>query len=269
MKFLRANPNLLLKLIPTTLAVDEQGIEKMERQKVKMNQDLIGVQKNLKIKSSKGKRKTSKSNFYSKIIERKIEKPGLNTVNKSQVLAFSSNPGNTKKATVIDDTFYSDNKSMINRSNANISMFGTKEGIFNNKKRKSNYRKLAEQLPGVNLPQNLFGGNALSKADSVYSSNNVPNIKDFNGKKVRPLSMKQPRRLRHKIDEKYSKMSDISRGGEEAMPTIWNSKNPNSFVQVPFKNIAMGMDTSFASTNLMKSPDFRSQNLEQINENLK
>jgi len=245
MKFLRANPNLLLKLIPTTLAVDEQGIEKMERQKVKMNQDLIGVQKNLKIKSSKGKRKTSKSNFYSKIIERKIEKPGLNTVNKSQVLAFSSNPGNTKKATVMDETFYSDNKSMINRSNANIS------------------------LPGVNLPQNLFGGNALSKADSVYSSNNVPNIKDFNGKKVRPLSMKQPRRLRHKIDEKYSKMSDISRGGEEAMPTIWNSKNPNSFVQVPFKNIAMGMDTSFVSTNLMKSPDFRSQNLEQINENLK
>lgn len=167
---------------------------------------------------------------------------------------------NTRKATVIDETFYSDNKSMINRSNVNISMFNGKEGGFNTKKRKSNYHKLAEQFPGVNVPQNYIENNALSKADSIYSSNNVPNIKGYEGKKMRPMSMKQPRRLRNKIDEKYKKNPDISKVNEKANPTMWNIKNTNSFVQVPFQNVAMGMDTSFVSTNFIKSPEFQSQN---------
>lgn len=61
MKFLRTNPNLLLKLVPTTLAVDEQGVEKIQRQNFKLNKDLVGFEKHLKIKSSKGKRKITRS----------------------------------------------------------------------------------------------------------------------------------------------------------------------------------------------------------------
>lgn len=57
MKFLRANPNLLLKVVPTTLAVDEQGVETM-------NRDLKEVKienKPSRIKSGSRKKKPIKS----------------------------------------------------------------------------------------------------------------------------------------------------------------------------------------------------------------
>ena len=55
MKFLRANPNLLLKLVPTTIAVDEQGLEEIQKKNVKLNKDLAKVQKSLRIKSANRK----------------------------------------------------------------------------------------------------------------------------------------------------------------------------------------------------------------------
>jgi len=55
MKFLRANPNLLLKLVPTTIAVDEQGLEEIQKKNVKLNKDLAKVQKSLRIKSASRK----------------------------------------------------------------------------------------------------------------------------------------------------------------------------------------------------------------------
>lgn len=124
--------------------------------------------------------------------------------------------------------------------------------------------KLAEQLPGTYLPQNILQSNALSKVDSVYSSNNVPVIKDLKTKKIRPMSMKQPRKLRQKIDEKYLKNQDISFINDAGMPTVWNSKNPSGFVQIPFQNAPFsGMDNSMMSSTQIKSPDFTTNKFDQ------
>lgn len=188
-------------------------------------------------------------------------------INKSQVLASSNNPATTKKATVMDETFYSDSRSIINKSNVNISVFGgTNDGFFNENKRFSNINKLAEQLPGTNLPQYAMNSNALSKADSVYSSNNVPVIRDLKTKRARPLSMKQPRKLRQKIDEKYLKNSDGHH--DTSMPTVWNMKNPNpsGITQVPFKNVPSMAESSFMEPHMVKSPEFSNPRFESNRE---
>lgn len=66
MKFLRANPNLLLKLVPTTMAVDEQGVEELQRLNKNMNIDLDMTQKPVRVKSAGRKKRpiSSKSNIY-------------------------------------------------------------------------------------------------------------------------------------------------------------------------------------------------------------
>ena len=169
----------------------------------------------------------------------------------------------------MDETFYSENRSLVNKSNYNGSMFGNNETNYRDLKRQSNYQKLAEQLPGINLPQYFTKSNALSKADSVYSSNNVPVIKNYKTTKIRPMSMKQPRRLRQKIDDKYAKNNaDLPMNNDMIMPTVWNSKNPQSFVQIPFKNSGIGgMDNSF--TSLVKSPENMTNLPEERNESLR
>jgi hypothetical protein len=61
MKFLRANPNLILKLIPTTMTVDEQGVAELESKSKILNKDIQKVQKTLRIKSSHRKKRSIKS----------------------------------------------------------------------------------------------------------------------------------------------------------------------------------------------------------------
>jgi len=64
MKFLRANPNLLLKVVPTTLAVDEQGIETLNNN---MNKDLNPVQKEIRLKSAVKRKRINKSKLIYEI----------------------------------------------------------------------------------------------------------------------------------------------------------------------------------------------------------
>lgn len=190
-------------------------------------------------------------------------------INKSQVLASSNNPPVTNKVTGLDETFYSDSRSFINKSNVNISVFGNNDALLNEKsKYLKNLNMLADQLPGVNLPQYLFKSNALAKADSVYSSNNVPIIRDFKTKKARPMSMKHPRKLRQKIDEKYLNNHDVSQYNP-SMPTVWNSKNPHGFVQIPFHNAPFNQDSSFMSNTNIKSPEFSQNKFNSEQENFK
>lgn len=190
-------------------------------------------------------------------------------INKSQVLASSNNPPVTNKVTGLDETFYSDSRSFINKSNVNISVFGNNDALLNEKsKYLKNLNMLADQLPGVNLPQYLFKSNALAKADSVYSSNNVPIIRDFKTKKARPMSMKHPRKLRQKIDEKYLNNHDVSQYNP-SMPTVWNSKNPHGFVQIPFQNAPFNQDSSFMSNTNIKSPEFSQNKFDSEQENFK
>lgn len=61
MRFLRANPNLLLKLVPTTMAVDEQGVEQIQRHNRNLNKDLKSVQKPTRVKSAGKKKRPLKS----------------------------------------------------------------------------------------------------------------------------------------------------------------------------------------------------------------
>lgn len=67
MKFLRANPNLLLKLVPTTMTVDEQGVEDIKKENILLNQDLLNVKKSLRIKSATRKKRISRSNLPLKL----------------------------------------------------------------------------------------------------------------------------------------------------------------------------------------------------------
>lgn len=60
-KFLRNNPNLLLKLIPSTMAIDEQGFEELQKSG-KIKKDQIHVKKPIRIKSAARKKKVLKSN---------------------------------------------------------------------------------------------------------------------------------------------------------------------------------------------------------------
>lgn len=154
----------------------------------------------------------------------------------------------------------------MNISNAPSSNLGRSSMMFN--KRGSQYQKVMNQLPGINLPQYMMGANALSKADSVYSSNNVPMIKDVKTSKIRPMSTKNPRRLRKKIEGKLSHNADLSQMNDQDLSTVWNSNNPNNFVQVPFQNFG-GMDSSFTSTNFIKSPDYNSHNLGNLHMDMK
>ena len=146
---------------------------------------------------------------------------------------------------MMDDTFYSDSRSFINKSNVNISIFNNQENLFSVSKRMSNLQKMPE------APQYAWQTNALSKADSVYSSNNIPIIKDYKAKRFRPMSMKQPRKLRQKIDEKYLDRSNPQH--IDQMPTAWN--NSKIKVQIPFSNGPIPMEESFMSTGQMKSPE--------------
>ena len=50
--FLRANPNLLLKIVPTTMAVDEQGVEMLHFKDKNLNKDINFVNKSIRIKSA-------------------------------------------------------------------------------------------------------------------------------------------------------------------------------------------------------------------------
>ncbi|CAI2359262.1 unnamed protein product [Moneuplotes crassus] len=258
MKFLRANPNILLKLVPTTIAVDEQGVEDLQKQSIRMNKDLDGVKRSLRIKSASRKKRLNKKN--------KLDKAEPPIINKSQILASSKNQPISRKGTGIDETFYSENRSVMNKSSAPNSKVRNDSLSFISK-RLSNYQKLGDQLPGINIPQYFMGASALSKVDSVYSSNNVPVIKDLKVGRIRPMSMKNPRKLRQKIDEKYYKNPDLQNINDQSMPTVWNSNNPNNFVQVPFRNFG-GIDSSFTSTNMIKSPDYNSNHPDRINEDL-
>ena len=103
----------------------------------------------------------------------------------------------------MEETFYSDSRSQ-NKSHINTSVFGNNEGLGRYSK-DNNINKLTSQIPNSNPSVFVLKQNALWKADSVYSSNNVPIIKDVKSRKIRPMSMKQPRKLRQKIDEKYLK----------------------------------------------------------------
>lgn len=62
MKFLRANPNILLKLVPSTLAVDEEGIEEMLKLNKNINKDLAICNKDKpqRVKSASRKKKIIK-----------------------------------------------------------------------------------------------------------------------------------------------------------------------------------------------------------------
>ena len=51
-KFLRANPNLLLKIVPTTMTVDEQGVEMLHLKDKILNKDLNFATKSIRIKSA-------------------------------------------------------------------------------------------------------------------------------------------------------------------------------------------------------------------------
>lgn len=64
MRFLRANPNLLLKLVPTTMAVDEQGVEQIQRYNRNLNRDLKSVQKPPRVKSAGKKKRPPKSKSF-------------------------------------------------------------------------------------------------------------------------------------------------------------------------------------------------------------
>jgi hypothetical protein len=145
---------------------------------------------------------------------------------------------------MMDDTFYSDSRSFINKSNVNISIFNNKDNLFSVSKRMSNLQKMSE------APQYVWQTNALSKADSVYSSNNIPIIKDCKAKRFRPMSMKQPRKLRQKIDEKYLDKSNPQ--WMDHMPTAWN--NSKIKVQIPFSNEYIPKEDSFMRTGQVKSP---------------
>lgn len=149
-------------------------------------------------------------------------------------------------------------------------MFGNNDALLNEKSKYiKNLNMLADQLPGVNLPQYLFKSNALAKADSVYSSNNVPVIRDFKTKKVRPMSMKHPRKLRQKIDDKYLNNHDVSQYNNPSMPTVWNSNNPQGFVQIPFQNAPFYQENSFMTNTNIKSPEFSQQKFDSEQENFK
>jgi len=122
-------------------------------------------------------------------------------INKSDILASSNYPITQKKTNQMDDTFYSDSRSHINKSNININA-----------------------MPNTKLDdRGMISSNALFKADSIYSSNNVPVIKNIKARPFRPMSMKQPRKLRQQIDEKYLDQSHKSK--VHNLPTAWN--NPN------------------------------------------
>lgn len=181
-------------------------------------------------------------------------------INKSQILAFSNYPDKSKRATVMDTSFYSDSRSIINKSNMNISILGSNDGRLNDKRRMLNLAKLSEQIPGTNLPSYILKTSALSKADSVYSSSNVPVIKDLKSR-MRPMSMKHPRKMRQKIDEKFLKNPDLHNENIMAMPTIWNPKNPNNHIQIPFHN-APFEDPSMMSYTQLKRPDFTQSRFE-------
>lgn len=49
MKFLRANPNLLLKVVPTTAVVDEQGVETLNKD---IKKELYPDQQPIRIKTA-------------------------------------------------------------------------------------------------------------------------------------------------------------------------------------------------------------------------
>lgn len=68
MKFLRANPNLLLKVVPTTVTVDEQGVEMLHKRSKHLNKDLNLVQQPVRAKTASKKRGKTKENSKSSII---------------------------------------------------------------------------------------------------------------------------------------------------------------------------------------------------------
>lgn len=131
MKFLRANPNLLLKVVPTTVTVDEQGVEMLHKRSKHLNKDLNMVQQPVRAKTASKKRKKIKEitksikyNFIY-ILDIEEQKP---YINKSQVLASSEHPIVSKTGAGMDETYYSDSRS-INKSHINSSVFGMNEGL--------------------------------------------------------------------------------------------------------------------------------------------
>ena len=65
MKFLRANPNLLLKVVPTTVTVDEQGVEMLHKRAKHLNKDLSMVQPPVRAKSASRKRRGQREIYKS------------------------------------------------------------------------------------------------------------------------------------------------------------------------------------------------------------
>lgn len=72
--------------------------------------------------------------------------------------------------------------------------------------------------------------------------------------------MKQPRKLRQKIDSKFIKREEGSELNHPSMLTVWNSQNPSIYApQVPFPNAQLAMESSFgigSSAFNIKSPQF-------------
>ena len=123
-------------------------------------------------------------------------------------MASSEYPASNKNMSAFAETFQSDGIS-IYKGNTSKSVFKMQEGLNSQSRRKTNINQLAEQLNATNLPNFGSKPSIMTKIDSVYSSNNVPTIKDIKYKNMRPMSMKHPRKLRQKIDQKFINRDDI------------------------------------------------------------
>ena len=114
------------------------------------------------------------------------------------------------------------------------------------------------QVPNLSLA--AFKQSALLKADSIYSSYNVPTIKDQKMHRFRPMTTKQPRKIRQKIDEKFIKDDASSEAPNPNLPTVWNINNSNCPVQMPFKNFHVPSESSLTVQDNLKSTGFSKMN---------
>ena len=123
-------------------------------------------------------------------------------------MASSEYPASNKNVSAFAETFQSDGISVY-KGNTTKSVFKVQDGLNSQSRRKTNIYQLAEQLNSTNLPNFASKPSIMTKIDSVYSGNNVPTIKDIKNKNIRPTSMKHPRKLKQKIDQKFINRDDI------------------------------------------------------------
>ena len=160
----------------------------------------------------------------------------------------------------MEETFYSDSRS-VNKSQLISSKRIGNENYLAEKWRIIGFNNLREQMQIENPSANTFKQNALIRADSIYSSYNVPIIKEQKLHRIRPFSMKQPRRIQQKVDEKFIQINNESKQTPNPnLPTVWNTNSNNCQVQMPFKNFRIPSEGSLTVQENMISTGFSKVN---------